>query len=366
MKIGLMTPIRKKIMKPRVSILCITYNHGKYIKQALDGFMSQKTTFPFEVIIHDDKSTDGTDSIIKDYARQFPDVIRPIFEKENQYSQGNYSFITRMFARAKGEYIAFCEGDDFWTDPTKLQRQVDFLDRHLDYALVFHPVRVFFENGKEGDTIFPVEKTGFTLRRLIRGNYIQTNSVMYRARNDYNTMASDPLPGDWYAHLYHAQSGKIGFIDRVMSAYRRHDAGVWWGDSGQRAKFLKKVIDGHLCLARELKKIFSDDKILRAEVAAFIRKLINETIILNQNDADFIASLANKAPEATSEIIVNDYNEIEKLKKEIQALKDKNQQLNDGVETFKAELVEIKSSKAWKYVSGLRKTKARMKRVIRG
>lgn len=364
--VGRGTHAKGKAMRPKVSILCITYNHRAYIKQALDGFMSQETNFPFEVIIHDDKSTDGTDKIIKEYAQKFPDIIRPIFEKQNQYSQGDYSFITNMFARAKGEYIAFCEGDDYWTDPTKLQRQVDFLEKRPDYTLVFHPVRVFFENGEQEESVFPSEKTGFTVKRLLRGNYIQTNSVMYRARGDYSDMVSDPLPGDWYAHLYHAQDGKIGFIDRVMSAYRRHDGGVWWGDGSGRAVFLKKVIDGHLRLARETKKMFSGDKNLRAEAAAFIRRLVDETIILNRDDGDFVTKLVGKAPEVSGEIIVSDYDQIEKLKKEIQALEAANQRLNDGVEIFKAELVDIKSSKAWQYASRLRSAKSKVKRTLRG
>src|SRR5690554_1582208 len=102
---------------PVVSICCITFNHGKFIREALEGFLSQKTNFCFEVLIHDDASTDDTATIIKEYASRFPNIIKPIFQKENQYSKGIRGMNRRFnFPRAKGKYIAMCEGDDYWID----------------------------------------------------------------------------------------------------------------------------------------------------------------------------------------------------------------------------------------------------------
>ena len=111
-----------------VSICCITYNQEEYIRDALDGFLSQETDFSYEVLIHDDASTDGTADIIREYARQYPEIIKPILQTENQYAKGltNVSG-TYNFPRAKGRYIAMCEGDDYWTDPHKLQRQRNIL-----------------------------------------------------------------------------------------------------------------------------------------------------------------------------------------------------------------------------------------------
>ena len=108
--------------KPLVSISCIAYNHESYIRQCLDGFLMQKTTFSFEILIHDDASTDNTTDIIREYERKYPDIIKPIYQKENQYSKGIPISATFNWPRAKGKYIAMCEGDDYWTDPLKIGR----------------------------------------------------------------------------------------------------------------------------------------------------------------------------------------------------------------------------------------------------
>ena len=215
----------------KVSILCSTYNQKEFIVQALDSFLMQKTDFDFEVLVHDDASTDGTTEIVKQYQKKYPNIFKPIYQKENQFSKGNKRIITKfLFPKARGKYLSLCEGDDFFTDENKLQRQVDFLDKNPDYALCFHPVRVFFESKRKKDFIFPdLNKiTKFTLNNLLKENFIQTNSVMYRKQKKYDYPETIFLPGDWYLHIYHARFGKIGFINKVMSAYRRHRGGMWW------------------------------------------------------------------------------------------------------------------------------------------
>ncbi len=231
--------------KPRVSILCITYNHARFIRDALDGFVMQKTNFPFEVLIHDDASTDGTADIIREYATKYPDIIKPILQTENQWSRGVSISKVYQWPRIRGEYVAMNEGDDYWTDPYKLQRQVDFMDAHPDYSICFHPVRVVWDNGAHPDSIFPspkhrFNKTTLELSDLLKHNFIQTNSVMYRWRRDcINIYPDNILPGDWYWHLLHAQVGKIGFIPDVMSVYRRNDGGIWTGAFETDAWFKK-------------------------------------------------------------------------------------------------------------------------------
>ena len=132
---------------PLVSICCITYNHAPFIRKCLDGFLMQETKFPIEILIHDDASSDGTDGIIREYAEKYPDLIYPIFEFVNQYSRGNQNVIDFYnYRRAKGKYIAYCEGDDYWTDPDKLQKQVDFMELHPDYSVCFHRCKYFDEN----------------------------------------------------------------------------------------------------------------------------------------------------------------------------------------------------------------------------
>ena len=133
-------------MTPLVSICCITYNHARFIRKCLDGFLIQETSFPIEILIHDDASTDGTDGIIREYADKYPDLILPLFETENQYSQGKQNKIDFYnYRRARGKYIAYCEGDDYWTDPLKLQKQVDFMESHPDYSVCFHRWKHFDE-----------------------------------------------------------------------------------------------------------------------------------------------------------------------------------------------------------------------------
>ena len=119
----------------KISIICNAYNHEKYIRYALEGFIMQRTSFRFEVLIHDDASTDSTADIIREYEQQYPDIIKPIYQSVNQYSQHIFISRTYQLPRAKGKYIALCEGDDYWTDPLKLQKQYDFLEANPDYTL---------------------------------------------------------------------------------------------------------------------------------------------------------------------------------------------------------------------------------------
>ena len=168
---------------PCVSICCITYNHAPFIRQCLDGFMMQRTGFPVEVLIHDDASTDGTQDIIREYEAKYPDVIKPIYQKENQYSKGVKVSLVYNYSRAKGKYIALCEGDDYWTDPYKLQKQVDFLESHPDYVMCSHRFDQYYEEErrleKEQDESF--QGADYDLKNLIGGKWLtQTLTVMYR------------------------------------------------------------------------------------------------------------------------------------------------------------------------------------------
>lgn len=130
---------------PLVSIRCTVYNHEPYLRQCLDGFVMQKTTFPFEAIIHDDASTDGSANIIREYAEKYPDIIKPVYEIENQYSKcdGSLARIMDAAMHPNSKYVAICEGDDYWTDPNKLQMQVDIMERDETIGLVHSRVRVY-------------------------------------------------------------------------------------------------------------------------------------------------------------------------------------------------------------------------------
>lgn len=210
---------------PLVSISCITYNHASYIKECIDGFLMQKTNFNFEVLIHDDHSTDGTEEIIKEYAKQYPDIIKPLFEKENQYSLGKpIGSAVWNLPRARGEYIAICEGDDYWTDPYKLQKQVDFLESHPDYGMCYTKVKRFVP--KNNKFIDEWGGPNETMDKLLIENTIPTLTAVFHKAIYYNYLTEiHPskrgwLMGDYPTWLYFAQNSKIKFINETTGVYR--------------------------------------------------------------------------------------------------------------------------------------------------
>lgn len=212
-----------KIMniQPVVSICCITYNHEKYIRDCIEGFLMQKTTFPIEIIIHDDASTDGTTQIIKEYAEKNTDLFVIILQTENQYSKGGGSIYARfVFPRARGKYIALCEGDDYWTDPLKLQKQVDILEQNSDYSLVFH--NAILKNVYSGkEELFNKRKMSksFKLKDVIlKSWFTPTASFVFRKEN-VQTEFYNNVNGDMQIVLNSVLKGKLYYIDSIMSVY---------------------------------------------------------------------------------------------------------------------------------------------------
>lgn len=218
--------------EPLVSVLTLTRNHASMIAENLESILAQKTTFPFQHIIVDDASTDGTQDIINDYAARYPHII-PILLKQKAPHGEN---VRALFEQCRSKYAVLCDGDDYFTDAGKLQTQVDFMERNPDCALCFHPVSVVYEDGSPTKIYPPVdllpggERLWYTLRDLLISNFIQTNSVMYRWRFQGGLPEwFDPtlIPGDWYWHLLHAETGKIAYLRKPMSAYRRHAASLY-------------------------------------------------------------------------------------------------------------------------------------------
>jgi glycosyltransferase involved in cell wall biosynthesis len=212
---------------PLVSISCLTYNHGQFIRKCLDGFLMQKTNFQYEVLVHDDASTDNTRAIIEEYAQKHPDIIFPLFQEENQYQKGVRGMMAKFnFPRARGKYIALCEGDDYWTDPLKLQKQVDFLEHNSDYVLCFHKSMVLQDEELLPDPLeerynrikkYPVTKMDL----LEQSNFMHTNSVVFRNSWKENPIELNYSPaGDYLMHILVAEHGKIHRIDEVMGVYR--------------------------------------------------------------------------------------------------------------------------------------------------
>ena len=132
---------KNNLTNPLVSICCTSYNHEKFIEKNLEGFLIQETSFPFEILVYDDASTDKTVNIIKEYVTKYPNLIKPIYQKENKYSQGIQTMVEYNIFRAKGTYIAFCEGDDYWIDPYKLKIQIEEMKKYPNLDMSFHPAQ---------------------------------------------------------------------------------------------------------------------------------------------------------------------------------------------------------------------------------
>ena len=244
-------------LKYKVAINCLVYNHAPYLRDCLEGFVMQQTDFPFVAIVHDDASTDHSADIIREYAAKYPDIIHPIYETENQYSKKDGS-LTRIMdaaiAATGADYIALCEGDDYWTDPHKLQKQVDFLDAHPDYYICYHVCKTLINS--TGEMIIETVQTipnESTICDLSKGNYLQTLSVVYRYTEKIDPkrdILGPCFPGDYVLWMLLAEHGKIKRMDDVMGVYRS-GVGVWSKNSEMRNMLsllmtlvkLKMVID---------------------------------------------------------------------------------------------------------------------------
>lgn len=221
--------------KPIVSICCITYNHAPFIKECLDGFLMQETTFPVEILIHDDASTDGTDDIIREYAAKFPDKIFPLYEEENKFSHG-YAGKMDLFnyERAKGKYIAYCEGDDHWTDPLKLQKQVDFLESHPEYSVCFHNCHYY--DFRLGKVLYPRfynyitdqrEGVDVTIDDYFHKNMIIPLTMVFRlSMYSFDWRSQYKYFRDTYEIYHLLKAGKGYWMKFDGGVYTKHEGGV--------------------------------------------------------------------------------------------------------------------------------------------
>lgn len=230
---------------PLVCIRCMVYNHEPFLRQCLDGFVMQQTTFPFVAIVHDDASTDGSAAIIRKYAEKYPEIIKPIYQTENQYSKHNNS-ITRILDGAmppEAKYAAFCEGDDYWTDPHKLQLQVSFLEEHPDYSLAAHDFRVYETKNHRFRDSHPIDFMSddeqyrtLTLDDYKKGVFFtQTLTTVYRISalraSHYNSYEAKFDMTMFYALL---TQGKCVLFNRAMGVYRTHPGSVTSGKNSSK------------------------------------------------------------------------------------------------------------------------------------
>ena len=233
----------------KVSVLCLIYNHGKYLRQMLDGLLMQETNFAYEIILHDDASTDNSQIIIKEYYEQYPEIIRPILQRENVYSKGVNAVFDVMFPISRGNYIAICEGDDYWTDKKKLQKQYDLMEKELQCSICTHIVNSCEEDGSPNAFIMPNENSRLNSLKykgqenicvlnqnefmrflwLEDGYPFHTSSFFIRRHIfevDYTTKGIWNTR-DTYWLLACAYQGGVVYIKEPMSTYRNHSDGSW-------------------------------------------------------------------------------------------------------------------------------------------
>jgi glycosyltransferase involved in cell wall biosynthesis len=213
----------------RVTALVVTYNHRPFIAEALESTLRQETRFPYEILVSEDCSTDGTREVVIEYQRRHPQRIRLILSEQNVRSN---AVVARGIRAARGEYVTILDGDDRWTSPHKLQKQADFLDANPDCALCFHNAEVVHEDGSRAPWLWtpPGQKRISTIEDIWRGNFIATASAMFRtaAIKDVPSWYDSLFPiTDWPLYILAAEHGAIGYIDDVMSLYRYHAGGLY-------------------------------------------------------------------------------------------------------------------------------------------
>ena len=254
-----------------VTIQCFTYNHENYIRQCLDGFVMQKTNFRFEAIVHDDASTDGTADIVREYADKYPDIIKPIIETENQYSKHDDSLSRIMDEHTHGKYVAICEGDDYWIDPLKLQKQVDFLESNPDFGLVYTN-----HYNRTGDKITIFKEKGYTsFDELLVSSGIGTLTSCYKAvlfnqyLKDVHPENKNWLMGDAPLWKYVAFHSKIKFLPDYTSVYRiLENSASHSNDTDKQIAFVNSGYD--------IQKFFIDKYVLDEKKRIYYYQIILE------------------------------------------------------------------------------------------
>jgi glycosyltransferase involved in cell wall biosynthesis len=263
---------------PLVSIINNTYNHENFIREALESFLMQETTFPVEILVHDDASTDRTAEIIKEYELKYPDLVLPVYQKENQFSKGVKPTQNFQYPRARGKYIALCEGDDYWTDPLKLQKQVEFLEANEEYSAATHQTLMIFEN----NYIFHSRQfnklnnnCSLNIDSLLVGRKFHTASILFQSNvlRDVS-MPSGITSGDRALFFLIASKGLIYFFSEIMCVYRKNAGGI---SSWVTSEMMKKDLN----MLPWLKEIYPSFP------TRLYAKFIHKTIILYPLNVSF-------------------------------------------------------------------------------
>ena len=268
---------------PMVTIRCTAYNHEKYIERALDSFLEQDTTFPFEILVHDDASTDCTAEIIRRYEELYPNIVKPIYEKENQYSKKDGSLRRIMDRATYGKYVALCEGDDYWCDPKKLQRQWEFMEQHPDCSMCVHNSYFRYLDQKGNDKTFNQWKElhRLTPEDVFFGWFVHTSSYFYNNKYDfYPAFRARYCSGDYAQLTLALQYGEVYCLPEVMSVYNAgNQAGITALNNSRGYEYHLNTIRSRITYLNEYDK-YSNGKfhtIVKARIAEDTMK-ISETM----------------------------------------------------------------------------------------
>lgn len=261
----------------KVSVCIITYNQAAFIGHAIDSVVSQRVNFPMEILVGDDCSTDGTQAIIQSYADRYPQLIKPVLHDHNLGQNGLFNTL-ETYKLSKGTYLAAMDGDDYWTDTLKLQKQVDFLDAHPDFSTCFHNALITYEDGTPSHVLNPPDQPPVTTVEDLIGEdeiwFMATSSVMFRNDiREYPDWFKKSLSGDIPRYVLLAKLGKIGYLPDVMSVYRKNRGGTSFTDKYDDARFLQNRIDMYEGINQELDGRYK--KTLRRNIARYYRWMLD-------------------------------------------------------------------------------------------
>lgn len=281
-----------------VSISCTVFNHSKYLRECLDGFVNQKTNFKYEVLIHDDASTDDSQAIIQEYEEKYPDIIKPIYQTENQWSKKVKLNKMYQMPRVRGKYLAVCEGDDFWCDENKLQRQYDIMEANPNCHLCLHAVQTVNEDSSLADIVIPafkfetgiIERNDFVKLAIAKEAPFQTTSYFRRTKDVMEYVYNPPKfeevvdVGDVPILLYFGSLGDVYYDANIYSCYRRMSAGGW---TETISKDKNKVYKHYLSMI-EMYRAFNDftSQEFNQEINEAIRRceMVNKTMFLTPKE----------------------------------------------------------------------------------
>lgn len=298
--------------KVKVSVLMLTYNHEKYIADAIESVVKQKTSFPFELVIGEDCSTDSTASICREYQSKYPDLIRLTTNDQNLGLQENF---IRSYNQCRGEYMAICEGDDFWINKHKLQIQADFLDQHKEYSACFHRALNYYqEDGSKSIGNGGYQKKVNTVFDIINSNPITNVTVMFRRGlfGELPAWFSKVTSYDFAIHVLNAEHGDVYFMNKVMAVYRQHKESIWSMATSEK-QILISVINRQLLIDHYKDKNKSIcDKLVQTYTSGCIRLAQYYQSVNNTEKVIETEALILKANPA---LTIEQVKEMEKIRK---------------------------------------------------